>query len=96
MWEMLAEERALSVKQKQNCQLQYYILAEEVGVAEGILCESYGIRIVLSNLEEIQSESLKNITFRAAAIDQLVHKMAEHLVTPAALRDVVEDWIAAG
>lgn len=95
MWEVLVEERNVARELGENCRVQYYILAEEAEAAGAMLCESYGIRVAVSGAHRAQSESVRHITMRASVIDRLVHKMAEYLVTPAALRDVIEDWMAA-
>ncbi len=96
MWELFVEERDLENEIGQAYRIQYYILVEEAEAAGSVCCESYGIRIVVSGSGETQSESLRNVTLRAAIIDKLVHKMADHLVTPTTLRDIVEDWMAVG
>lgn len=95
MLEVLVEERNVAKELGEDCFVQYYILSEEAEADGAMLCESYGIRIAVSGANRTQSESVRHITMRASVIDQLVHKMAEYLVTPAALRDVIEDWMAA-
>lgn len=97
MWELLAAERTVETEINRPCQIRYYILVEEAEAAGHLLCETYGVRVVTArNGEEVQSESMRHITFCLSKIDRLVGVLADCLVTPAALQDVVEDWVAAG
>ena len=97
MWELLAAERIVETEIGQPCQIRYYILAEEAESAGNVLCETYGVRIVTErDGKVVQSESLRNITLYLSKINRLIGVLADCLVTPAALQDVVEDWVAAG
>ena len=96
MLELFAGERAVVTEAGQPYRIRYYILAEEAESAGSLLCENYGVRIVSSGDGEHQSESLRQITVCLNRISRLVQMLAEHLVTPTELRDVVEDWVAAG
>lgn len=73
----------------------YYILVEEGNTPEGTHCDQYGLRVVLLGAEGKQSASVRQITTYPDTIYALAQQMMNHLVTPAALQDVVEDWLAA-
>lgn len=96
MWELLAAERTVETEIGRPCQLRYYILTEEAELAGSLLCETYGVRIVTARDGKVQAESLRHITFYLSEISRLIQVLADCQVTPIALQDVVEDWIAAG
>ena len=97
MWELLAAERTVETELNQPCQIRYYILVEEAETEGNLLCEIYGVRIAMArDGAETHSESLRQITFRLSKINRLIGVLSDCLVTPAALQDVVEDWVAAG
>ncbi len=97
MWELLAAERTVETEINQPCQIRYYILVEEAEAAGNLLCETYGVRIATArDGKETHSESMRQLTFCLSKIDRLIGVLADCLVTPAALQDVVEDWVAAG
>lgn len=96
MWELFAAERSVETETGQAYRISYYILAEEVVAADHVLCENYGVRIVTVGKSGVQSESMRRITLCLSKVNQLVQMMATYLVTPSTLRDIVEDWIAAG
>ncbi len=89
--------RELAVAQKQiqdeegNMHVyDYAILVGEMSFSEGISCESYGVRIK-SHSGEISD--VPNITVRAERIEELMDLLVRNVVTPCALRDVIEDWL---
>lgn len=96
MWELFAAERSVETETGQAYRISYYILAEEVVAADHVLCENYGVRIVTAGKSGVQSESMRRITLCLSKVNQLVQMMATYLVTPSTLRDIVENWIAAG
>lgn len=67
----------------------YSILIGEMDVGP-YACESYGIRI---SEQGGGQESVPNITCSASRIDELSGLLVRNGVTPAALRDVVLDWL---
>lgn len=73
----------------------YYILVEEAETEDGVLCDQYGLRVVLLGSEGKQSASVRQITTYPDSIYRLAQEVMNHLVTPAALQDVVDDWLAA-
>ena len=89
MWELFAAERSVETETGQAYRISYYILAEEVVAADHVLC-------VTAGKSGVQSESMRRITLCLSKVNQLVQMMATYLVTPSTLRDIVEDWIAAG
>lgn len=67
----------------------YSILIGEMDVGP-YACESYGVRISEQGGEQA---SVPNITCSASRIDELSSLLVRNGVTPAALRDVVLDWL---
>ena len=53
------------------------------------------LRVVLLGSEGKQSASVRRITTYPDSIYRLAQEVMTHLVTPAALQDVVDDWLAA-
>lgn len=67
----------------------YSILIGEMDVGP-YACESYGVKI---SEQGGGQASVPNITCSASRIDELSGLLARNGVTPAALRDVVLDWL---
>ena len=67
----------------------YSILIGEMDVGP-YACESYGVRI---SEQGGGQASVPNITCSASRIDELSGLLVRNGVTPAALRDVVLDWL---
>ena len=67
----------------------YSILIGEMSVG-AYACESYGVKVA----EQGGGEAcVENITCSAARIDELSGLLTRNGVTPAALHDVVSDWL---
>ena len=75
--------------------LEYYLLTDEVFFASNVL-EIYGaeIRMVRPDGTVTSKRRLRGITPFGPRITALIGQMAEGLVTPASMMDVVEDLIA--
>ena len=67
----------------------YSILIGEMDVGP-FSCESYGVKVAEQGGEQSQVE---NITCSAFRIDELSSLLVRNGVTPAALGDVVADWL---
>lgn len=67
-------------------QMEYYLLADEFGNQ----VENYGIRIECDNGE---TASVHGITLSQCHILLLMDMILRNTVTPATLRDVVDDWL---
>lgn len=67
----------------------YSILIGEMDVG-AYACESYGVKVSEQGGEEA---CVPNVTCSAARIDELSSLLVRHGVTPAALSDVVSDWL---
>lgn len=67
-------------------EMAYYLLADEFDQ----IGESYGVRIDCDNGE---TESVCGVTLSQNRIQILMNMVLRNTVTPATLRDVVEDWI---
>jgi hypothetical protein len=69
----------------------YYILIDQMQVASGFACESYGVKVVSSGGDD--SVCIPNITTSVSRIDALTELLMRNLVTPCTLEDVVQDWL---
>ena len=69
----------------------YYLLVETVE-AGSFCCENYGVKV---SEEGGGSAAVPGITTSAVGIDRLMTLLVDHRVGPAALADVVEDWLCA-
>lgn len=67
----------------------YSILIGEMDVG-AYACESYGVKVAEQDGEQAVVE---NITCSASRIDELSGLLVRNGVTPAALHDVVSDWL---
>ena len=65
----------------------YSIVKMDVGP---FACESYGVKIAEQGGEQT---SVPNVTCSAARIDELSGLLVRNGVTPAALNDVLSDWL---
>ena len=68
----------------------HYALTVDTVEAGPLFCENYGVRISEENGD---TASVPGITTSALRIDELMTLLVEHKVGPAALRDVVDDWL---
>ena len=91
MRELLVDTCETEISAGQVGQYCYYILVDEMEVAEGFSCESYGVKV--ADLARGEAESVPNITVSVSRIDELIDLLIRNLVTPVTLRDVVEDWL---
>lgn len=73
--------------QKAPC--RYGLLVEDIEV-DGFHCESYGV--VISDPTG-NTQRCRHITVSVARISELLDLLIRNDVTPAALFDVVEDWL---
>lgn len=67
----------------------YSILIGEMDVG-AYACESYGVKVAEQGGEQALVE---NVTCSASRIDELSGLLVHNCVTPAALHDVVSDWL---
>ncbi len=67
----------------------YSILIGEMDVGL-YACESYGVKVAEQGGDQA---SVENITCSASRIDELSGLLVRNGVTPAALNDVVSDWL---
>ena len=70
-------------------QFHYYVTVDPVETPN-FFCETYGVHIEESSGEQA---AVRSITTSATRIDELITLLTDHLVGPASLRDVVEDWL---
>ena len=67
----------------------YGLLIREI-TAEPFFCEDYGVRVWEDGGEDT---SVPGVTTSAQRVDELISLLVEHQVSPAALADVVADWL---
>lgn len=89
MRELLVETKSEEDAQGEACTCSYYVLVDEMEVAGGFACESYGVKVALDG----EAVSIPNITTSVTRIDALMELLTRNFVTPSTLRDVIEDWL---
>ena len=89
MRELFLESVELADQSGRVRRYDYFILIGEMDVG-AYACESYGIKVAEQDGEQALVE---NITCSAARIDELSGLLVRNSVTPAALHDVVSDWL---
>lgn len=68
--------------------LEYFLLLDaDEGWTE------YGVEVRLRRAAEETWDAVHRFTTRRECICALIDRLAEHTVTPVALRDVLEDWL---
>ncbi len=90
MRELLVEPDRPAAGGELETGLRYYILVDELELGQGMLCESYGVKVTAPDGEEA---SVRNITVRPERIDRLLELLQRNQVPPVALRDVIDDWL---
>jgi len=80
-----------------NFRLEYSVLTNAIE-HEGQLITVYGVEIIKKQRKDgvllSETKSIKNICVSEDQIKKLVQTLAENLVTPITLKDIVEDLIA--
>lgn len=89
MQELKIAVRSIKDELAQHREFHYHLLIEQIELGH-FSCENYGIRI---EDEAGESTSIPGITTSAERIDELLTLLVEHQVGPAALADVVADWL---
>ena len=90
MRELLVEPDRPAAGGELETGLRYYVLVDELELGQGMLCESYGVKVTTPDGEEA---SVRNITVRPERIDRLLELLQRNQVPPVALRDVIDDWL---
>lgn len=90
MREFLVETRQEEAG-SQTHSFDYYVLVDQMEVAGGMACESYGVKVASPNGSE--EASIPNITVSVTRIDALMELLTRNFVTPTTLADVVADWL---
>lgn len=89
MRELFLETVELTDRTGSVRRFDYSILIGEMDVG-AYACESYGVRVAEQGGEQA---CVENITCSASRIDELSGLLTRNGVTPAALHDVVLDWL---
>lgn len=84
-------EMLVDTCEEEGLSFDYYILIDQMEVPEGLVCESYGVKIAATDGSE--AAEIPNITVSASRIDTLIELLRRNFVTPSTLRDVVLDWL---
>ena len=73
--------------------LTYFITVDEMAdQLSGTVIEQYGVGV--SIMEAAEESSVRRITVSADKIRRLSDLLASNMVTPVALRDVIDDWVS--
>lgn len=90
MRELFVETRIVAEENGAAHRFEYSIVVGEAELGEGLLCESYGVKV-----EEQGGEVsvVPNITISAARIDTLMDLLVRNTVGPSTLSDVISDWL---
>lgn len=91
---MLMYRRNLRTGESPDRALEYYLLTDEVFFAGNVL-EVYGaeIRVLGPRGAALESRRIRAITPFGPRITALIGAMAQGLVTPASMGEVVEEWM---
>lgn len=86
--------RAFSDEKGKEYKLVYTVIENEFPFEEGSV-HGYGIRIEKYDGAKLkESDEFENITSKSIEIERLFMLLSMHTVTPVALRDVLEDYLA--
>ena len=91
MRELLVESKQEEDAEGSPCKCDYYILVDEMAVAGGFACESYGVKVAEAGGGDVAA--IPNITTSVTRIDALMELLTRNFVTPATLEDVIDDWL---
>lgn len=92
---MLMYKKSMEDEHGRRFVLEYYLLTDEVFFASNVL-EIYGAEVKMLQPDGalVSGRRLRGITPFGPKITGLISRMAEGLVTPTSMRDVVEDLIS--
>lgn len=90
MRELLVETREVRDEEGSAHELSYYVLIGEMAVEGRFCCESYGVKVAERGGDE---SVVPDITVSIARIDGLMELLLRNAVSPAGLRDMLDDWL---
>ena len=90
MRELFVDTAAVFDERGREHRYDYHIIVDEMNVGQ-FACESYGLRVREQGSGVFCA--VPNITCSIPRIDELCAMAVRGSVTPATLRDVVEDWL---
>lgn len=73
---------------------EYYLLVEEIRVGDALLCENYGVKIRVSGGKASEEAAAHGVTPSQAGVTTLLNVLSRNFVTPSALAEILEDWLA--
>ena len=91
MKELFVDTRQVEGEDGCRYSFDYYILIDQMQVASGFACESYGVKVAASGGGD--EAHIPNITTSISRIDDLAQLLMRNLVTPTTLEEVVQDWL---
>jgi hypothetical protein len=77
--------------------LNYYILVDEIDMDNGIVIESYGIKITKGEIggEVEEKAAIHNISFKSLEIYDMIVLLSDYTVTPVSVYEVLDDFLAS-
>ena len=91
------QKELYKIASAKNFRLEYHILTNVLD-HEGQFIPVYGVEIIKKQRKDgvflSEAKAIKDICVSENAIKRLVQMLAENLVTPITLKDIVEDLIA--
>ena len=90
MRELFVERRTVRGEDGVSHCFDYYVVIGEMEVAEHFSWESYGVKVAEQGGD---SAVIPNVTVSISRIDGLMELLTRNTVGPAAVGDVVADWL---
>lgn len=90
MHELIVSTREMDDQEGRPRRYTYSILVDEMDVGP-FSCESYGV--IVKESTQGQAAVVPHITTSVSRIDELMELLTRNAVTPAGLKDVIEDWL---
>jgi fructose-specific phosphotransferase system component IIB len=79
-----------------NFRLEYYIVPNQIE-SDGVLITTYGVQITKKQRKNgvvlTETKTIKNICMSEQQIQKLTNLLAENLVTPITLKDIIDDLV---
>ncbi|MDD4715353.1 MAG: DUF6514 family protein [Oscillospiraceae bacterium] len=94
MKEILWDRRRVCSEEGSAYGAEYYLLVEEIYDGGTLFCENYGVKIRVSGGEEPEEATAPGVTSSETGVMALLNILSRNFVTPSALREILEDWLA--
>lgn len=94
MRQMEIYRKSSKLYEEKESTIVYYVTIDELNDnTAGIVLETYGVGVTIC--ESGESAVIPNVTFSKSGIFSLIDLLANYLVTPVTVCDVVNDWLGA-